>query len=286
MTWTGAIVWPDGSRSTLHGVRESTTPMRASEAVETTARTTADATAGDNPRQTRREAFETFDVNYPLGAFGRAEPSPPRGPAAVLFRRGTIWTCGPAGVLSDADVLIVDGKVAAVGARITPPAGAEIVDLAGRHMTPGLIDPHSHIATDGGVNETGRAITCQVRIADFIDANDVNIYRQLAGGTTAALILHGSACPIGGQGEVIKFRWGLSARELRFAEAPPTVKFALGENVTKGPDILAGRYPHSRMGVEQLHRDAFVAAREYQRRWDEWQATRKGSVPRRDLELE
>lgn len=269
LSWTGEILWPDGARSDVSARRE---PIAEG--------------APKKPKKKPTPRAESFAVNYPLGAFGRPEPGPPSGPTTVLLRRGTLWTCGPAGVLSDADLLIADGKIVAAGRALEAPAGAVVIDLGGRHVTPGLIDPHSHIATDGGVNETGRAITCQVRIGDFIDANDVNIYRQLAGGVTSALILHGSANPIGGQGQVIKFRWGLTGSELTFAEAPPTVKFALGENVTKGPDILAWRYPHSRMGIEQLHRDAFVAAREYQRLHDEWKKKETGPAPRRDLELE
>lgn len=270
LRWTGEVVWPDGRRMDVSGERESGMSVEPAK----------------TPQKVAPAGGASFEVNYPLGAFGRAEPTPPRRPAAVLFRRGTIWTCGPDRVLTDADLLMVDGKIAAVGRAIAAPPQALVIDLGNRHLTPGLIDPHTHIATDGGVNETGRAITCQVRVGDFIDANDVNLYRQLAGGTTTAMILHGSACPIGGQGEIIKFRWGLTSREIRFEGAPPTVKFALGENVTKGPDLEVWRYPHSRMGVEQIHRDALMAAREYQRRWDGWQSRRMGPAPRRDLELE
>ena len=106
-----------------------------------------------------------------------------------------------------------------------------MIDAKGAHVTPGIIDCHSHTAISKGVNESSHAVTCEVRIADVIDATDIDLYRQLGGGVTAANILHGSANPIGGQNQVIKFRWGGLPEELKFADAAPGVKFALGENV-------------------------------------------------------
>jgi N-acetylglucosamine-6-phosphate deacetylase len=237
-----------------------------------------------------------FPVNYPLGAFGRAHE--PEQPDVVLFKDATVWTSGPRGKLAKASVLVERGKISAVYAEGEPvkelPAGAVVVDCTGIHLSPGIIDCHSHIATDGGINESSRSITCQVRIGDFIDPDDVNIYRQLAGGVTAANVLHGSANTIGGQNQVIKMRWGASAEGMKFAEAPAGVKFALGENVKRSNSdtpTRAGaappRYPLSRMGVEQLVRDAFSAARDYRRAWDQFKASGgKGIPPRVDLELE
>lgn len=280
LEWQGELVWPDGLCQELTAARESSAKNKPAK------KFTKQPEKPSKKKPPSLGEKEPLEVNYPLGAFGRSQAGPPTGPGTVLFRRGVIWTCGPTGVLHDADVLIADGRIVAVGRGLETPRDATVIELRGRHLTPGLIDPHSHIATDGGINETGRAITCQVRIGDFIDANDVNLYRQLAGGTTTALILHGSANPIGGQCEVLKFRWGLTSEELKFREAPPTVKFALGENVTKGPDILSTRYPVSRMGVEQIFRDSFAAARDYQRRWEAWRQRTLGPSPRRDLELE
>ena len=230
-----------------------------------------------------------YDVNYPLGAFGRTRQ--PDQPAAVLFKDATVWTSGPRGKLAKASVLVEHGVITGVFAEGEAvkelPAGAVVIDCAGRHVAPGIIDCHSHIATDGGVNEGSQSVTCEVRIGDFIDATDVNLYRQLAGGVTAANILHGSANTIGGQNQVIKFRWGADAEGLKFKEAPPGVKFALGENVKRSNSTTAsGRYPASRMGVEQLVRDSFNAARDYRRAWDHYHATGKGVPPRVDLELE
>ncbi len=161
-----------------------------------------------------------------------------------------------------------------------------VVDASGMHITPGLIDCHSHIATDGGVNESSQAITCEVRIGDFIDANDIQIYRQLAGGVTCINVLHGSSNPIGGQNQVLKLRWGEPYQKLKMHEAPSGVKFALGENVKQSYLESSTRYPQSRMGVEQIIRDAFIAAREYDDEWNRWKTQHDVPLPRRDLEME
>ncbi len=181
-----------------------------------------------------------------------------------------------------------EGKIIRVyEANAELPAADVVIDASGRHLTPGIIDCHSHIATDGGVNEVGQAVTAEVRIGDFIDCNDINIYRQLAGGVTSSNILHGSANPIGGQNQVIKMRWGLNDQQLKFAEAPPGIKFALGENVKQSNrQSPSSRYPQTRMGVEQLINDSFRAAGEYLERWKKWNSDHQGLPPRRDLELD
>lgn len=227
-----------------------------------------------------------YPVNYPLGDFGVA--AAPAQPAVTAFVGATIWTCGPAGVLEDAVVVVEHGKIKAVGRNVAVPPGAVVVQAKGMHLSPGIIDCHSHIATDGGVNESSQSITSEVRIADFIDPHDINIYRQLAGGVTAANILHGSANTIGGQNQVIKFRWGALPEEMKFAGAPAGIKFALGENVKQsnwGSDAT-GRYPQSRMGVEQLLRDAFRSAVDYRQRMRDYRRNKRGLPPRVDLELE
>jgi len=240
----------------------------------------------DQEKPDARPRRALYDVNYPLGAFGRSES--PKRPGAVLFKGATVWTSGPAGVLKDASVLVVEGRVKAVGQDLSPPKDAVVIDCQGKHISPGIIDCHSHIATDGGINETGQAITAEVRIGDFIDAADVSIYRQLAGGVTAANILHGSANPIGGQNQVIKFRWGELPEALKMSEAPPGIKFALGENVKQSNwgERFTSRYPQTRMGVEQILLDEFQAAKDYRHRHDAWNRTHQGLPPRLDLELE
>ena len=107
-------------------------------------------------------------MNYPLGDFGRS--APPEAPKKLLFTHANIWTCSGKGLLADASLLIGNGKILAVGVDLPVPEGAVVIDLAGKHISPGIIDCHSHMATDGGINETGQAITAEVRIGDFIDA--------------------------------------------------------------------------------------------------------------------
>lgn len=240
----------------------------------------ADKEKADEPRQA------LFPVNYPFGEFGRAEH--PIQSEAVVFRNATVWTSGPRGTLKNADVLVESGKITRVGVKLKVPADTVEIDCRGKHISAGMIDCHSHIATDGGVNESGQTSVAEVRIADFIDATDVNIYRQLAGGITASHILHGSANTIGGQCQLVKFRWGALPEALKFVGAPPTIKFALGENVKQANwgDKFRTRYPQTRMGVEQLIRDSFRAAVEYRGRWVEYRSTKRGAPPRVDLELE
>jgi N-acetylglucosamine-6-phosphate deacetylase len=283
--WIGQIVWPDDRRSPIRG--------RLIEKNEDDDGTQDEDMGGDANGATEQdeEPADAEDnigvaINYPLGAFGRS--AIPEQPAAVLFRNATIWSCGPQGTLENASLVVAHGKVVAVGTNIEPPPGAIVVDAQGKHITPGIIDCHSHMATDGGVNESAQAITAEVRIGDFVDANDIDIYRQLAGGVTSSNILHGSANPIGGQNQVIKLRWGSLPEEMKFQEAPAGIKFALGENVKQSNwgDEHTTRYPQTRMGVEQLMRDAFLAARQYRSDWTRWEQEHRGLPPRRDLELE
>ena len=164
------------------------------------------------------------------------------------------------------------------------------LDGRGKHLTPGLIDAHSHMAIEGNVNENTHPITSEVRIEDVIDCDDIDIYRQLAGGITSALLIHGSANPIGGQGALIKLRWGGLPGEMLFEGAKPVIKFALGENVTQAARPNPVRFPATRMGVEQFFRDWFGAARDYRRNLESCERLRKSSPdlvpPRRDLRLE
>ena len=224
----------------------------------------------------------SFPPDFPHGAFGR-DHVPPQIPV-LLIKGATLWTSGPAGTLQDADLLVRKGKVVAAGKNLHAPADALVIDGKGKHVTAGLIDAHSHTAVDGSVNEAGQAVSAEVRIGDAIDPDDISIYRELAGGLTVAHVLHGSANPIGGQCQLIKLRWGMSAEEMKFEGAPPTIKFALGENVKQSNwgDAFTTRYPQTRMGVEQIMRDEFRAALDYERKMKE-----HGPMPvRRDLELD
>lgn len=228
----------------------------------------------------------SFPPVYPHGEFGR--PTIPEQPTAVLVKGATIWTCGTQGKIENADMLVQRGKIQRVGKNIAPPAGAIIIDGKGKHITPGIIDAHSHMAASGSVNEAGQAISAEVRVGDIINSDHISIYRGLAGGLTTAHILHGSANPIGGQAQLIKLRWGMLPEQMKFEEAPPTIKFALGENVKQSNwgDRFTTRYPQTRMGVEQIMRDEFKAALDYEKAWRRWERDKSGIPPRRDLELE
>lgn len=247
----------------------------------------AEEASGEEKRR-QPEAALVSRRTYPDAALGFETP-----PAAeeVVVRNATIWTSGPRGVLENADLHVRGGRVVAVGSGLAAPAGARVIDATGRHVTPGLIDEHSHLAISGGVNEGTHAVTSEVRIGDVIHPDDVGIYRALAGGTTAAQLLHGSANPIGGQAVVIKHRWGAPAEAMKLS-APPGIKFALGENVKQSNwSDASDRYPKSRMGVEARIRDAFHAAREAaaeRRRYEALPAAERARAlpPRRDLTLE
>jgi N-acetylglucosamine-6-phosphate deacetylase len=214
-------------------------------------------------------------------------------PPVLLIERATVWTAAKDGILQDADVLVRGGKVAAVGRGLRAGIpGAElasihVIDGAGLHVTPGLIDCHSHTGIDGGVNEWTQNVTAEVRIADAVNADDIDWYRQLAGGLVAANQLHGSANPIGGQNSVVKIRWGETAAAFPVEGAIPGIKFALGENVVRSKK----RYPSSRLGVETLIRDRFQSAREWRAAHARWNALPEAErartmPPRPDLELE
>jgi imidazolonepropionase-like amidohydrolase len=205
----------------------------------------------------------------------------PDQPAAVIVRNATVWTQGPQGRLEEADVLFLAGKVAEVGVNLDAPSGAVEIDGTGKHVTPGLIDPHIHSGTDG-TNESGFAIVPEVQMGDVVTHNNIWMYRQLAGGLTTAHIKHGSANPIGGENVFVKMRWGLLPEQLKLENAPRTVKFALGEN----PKRRENRYPDTRMGTMEIIRDHFKAARDYEAEWERWEATGEGIPPRRDQRME
>lgn len=221
-----------------------------------------------NDEQKEGDVPEAFfaRLTYPNKAYG-FETLPVT--ENLLIQNGTIWTADEAGTLENADLLIIDGKVAGVGQNLVAPPEVKTIDATGKHITPGIIDAHSHLAGTGGLNEGTFAITPEVRVADVINPDQINIYRQVAGGVTGCLSMHGSANPIGGQCQTIKLRWGSSAEEMKFEDAPIMIKFALGENVKQSNwgERYNTRYPQSRMGVETIMRDEFQAAREYESDW-------------------
>ncbi|MCJ8164544.1 amidohydrolase family protein [Pontibacter sp. E15-1] len=224
---------------------------------------------------------------YPFQSFGATEL--PR-QETVLIKNATVWTNEQEGIMENADVLLKNGKIAKVGKNLSE-SNARIIDGTGKHVTPGIIDEHSHIALDD-VNEGTQSVTAEVRMSDVVNPEDINIYRQLAGGVTTSQLLHGSANPIGGQSAVVKLRWGKSAEEMLIKDAK-FIKFALGENVkhSNRSNLHSIRFPQSRMGVEQVYVDAFTRAKEYEQAWKEYnglskRAQAKSAAPRRDLELD
>lgn len=215
--------------------------------------------------------------------------------APVLIQNATILTVTNGTVKGS--ILLENGKIAAIGDRLTAPAGAILIDGSGKYVMPGIIDCHSHIMADA-INEGSVSVSSMVQMSDVLDPEDIDIYRALAGGVTTANILHGSANPIGGQTLVMKMRWGKNAEEMKFAGAMPGIKFALGENPKRRGNAVPGagvnpatlRYPATRMGVEDVIREAFTEAKAYKAGWDEYRArTARGELaisPVRDLKLE
>lgn len=257
---------------------QSSTPPTATDAKPTDPKDATLTSAKKSKAVVRPDVPTTF----PFGDFGFATIASRE---YVIFRGATVWTSSSAGILEDCDVIVRDGVIAKIGKDLAVPADAKVVDCAGRHLTPGLIDCHSHTGIDGDVNEWTQACTAEVRINDVIDPNDVDWYRQLAGGLTCANQLHGSANPIGGQNSVVKLKWGSPLEDWPATGAKPGIKFALGENVVRP----TGRYPQTRMGVEAFLRDQFRAARNYrdEQRAFVANANRHTIIPpRTDLDLE
>jgi imidazolonepropionase-like amidohydrolase len=219
--------------------------------------------------------------------------NPPDALPVILIQNATILTVSH-GTIEHGSILIKDGKIAEVATSIKAPKDAKIIDATGQFIMPGIIDCHSHIAVDGSVNEGSVSVSSMANIAEVINPDDIDIYRDLAGGVTAANVLHGSANSIGGQTEVIKLRWGQPAAKLPFEGALPGIKFALGENPKRSNFSLPGqpkRYPATRMGVEETIRGAFTEARDYKKSWDDYNkrvsSGEKNLIPpRRDLKLD
>jgi imidazolonepropionase-like amidohydrolase len=211
----------------------------------------------------------------------------------VLIQHANIVTVTN-GTIRNGSILLRGGKIAQIAESLLVPGGAQVIEASGRYVTPGLIDCHSHIATDA-INEGSIPISSMVGIDDVVDPDDIAIYRALAGGVTTANVLHGSANPIGGKCQVIKLRWGKPATELIFEGAPPGIKFALGENPKRSNVLPSGRrvdlHPSTRLGVNDIIRQAFLDAKQYQSEWKEYERRSAAGEtrlmpPRRDLELE
>ena len=234
----------------------------------------------------RQSAVEEEDGPYDPVPMTRNR-GPIRNDRMTLIRNATVMTVSH-GNIENGSILIQDGKIAAIGSDLDAPSGAHVIDASGKFVIPGIIDAHSHIAAEA-INEGAVAISAMVGIDDVLDPDDQDIYRALAGGVTTINILHGSANPIGGKNAVIKLRWGSDAEGLRFEGAQPGIKFALGENTKR--DRNPDRYPNSRMGVNDIIRQAFIEAQEYRdagRRYEQMLAAGNPDAipPRRNLKLD
>jgi imidazolonepropionase-like amidohydrolase len=259
--WTGTLELPNGKFTTWKMIRTSL--------LQDTAKV-----------EKKTDSAEVIGgLIYPFTSFGLSKLPEAK---TVLIKNTTVWTNEAEGILKGTDVLLKNGKIAQIGKGINDPS-AEIVDGVNAHLTNGIVDEHSHIAINRGVNEGGQSSSAEVRIGDVVTGEDINIYRQLAGGVIAVQLLHGSANPIGGQSALIKLRWGSLPEQLKIAGADGFIKFALGENVKQSNwgDRATVRFPQTRMGVEQTYYNYFTKAREYAQN-----LVKAPTQTRRDLELD
>ena len=239
-SFSGKIVLPNGAETTFTAVR------------------TGDAKEIDDTKKEENNIPEVVPLTYPNVGYGfTAKPKP----QTMLFKNATVWTSEAAGVLENTDVLVKNGKIEKVGKNLST-TGAIVIDATGKHLTAGIIDEHSHIAALS-INEGGQNSSAEVKIEDVVNPEDINIYRNLAGGVTSVQILHGSANPIGGRSAIIKLKWGEEAEGLIYKNSPKFIKFALGENVKQSNWQSYNRFPQTRMGVEQLYVNYFNRAKEY-----------------------
>jgi imidazolonepropionase-like amidohydrolase len=252
----------------------------------------------------KKDVMDYGKVYYPFGAYGETEinkglikdtwPKFKKSYDGILIKNATVWTNEKDSILINQDVYVLNGNISQIGSNLSASGNVKVIDGKGMHLTPGIVDEHSHIALFS-VNEGADASSAEVRMSDVINPDDINVYRQLAGGVTTAQLLHGSANPIGGQSCLIKLRWGKNADEFKFENAPGFIKFALGENVkhSNGTNPDQARFPQTRMGVEQLYYDYFTRATAYKKQMGDFAKlspkqieTSKTATPRRDLDLE
>ncbi|WP_108801738.1 amidohydrolase family protein [Aquimarina sp. Aq107] len=259
--WSGKAILPNGSETTF------TAKQKSKNAAKKDGKKSED----------KKETPKVLPVTYPNIAYGNSTLPKSEN---ILFKNATVWTNEVDGILTETDVLIKNGKIAGIGKNLNA-GNAKIVDATGKHLTSGIIDEHSHIAA-AAINEAGHNSTAEVTIEDVVSPDDINMYRNLAGGVTSIQILHGSANPIGGRSAILKLKWGESAENLIYKNAPKFIKFALGENVKQSNwgDAERIRFPQTRMGVEQLYVDYFTRAKRYEK------LKNSGKSYRKDIEME
>ncbi len=263
MSFSGKAVLPDGKQTSFNANRN----MGVAKEVSQEGKDIKDI----KPKELR----EIVPITYPNVGFGNlTQPQQ----ETLLFKNATVWTGEADGILKQTDVLVKDGKITKIGQNLSF-KGATTIDATGKHLTAGVIDEHSHIAALS-INEGGQNSSAEVTIEDVVDPEDINIYRNLAGGVTSIQILHGSANPIGGRSAILKLKWGEDAEGLLYDNSPKFIKFALGENVKQSNWESYSRFPQTRMGVEQLYVNYFNRAKAYD-------AIKKSGKPfRKDDEME
>lgn len=254
----GTLALPNGNESTFTALKTSGfTPVKKED------------------KKGKEKAIEIVNITYPNVGFGYKEIPEVKN---ILFKNATVWTSEVSGILKNTDVLVKNGKISKIGKSLSA-RRAEVIDATGKHLTAGIIDEHTHIAGIA-INEAGHNSSAEVKMEDVLDNEDINIYRQLAGGVTSAQLLHGSANPIGGRSAIFKLKWGESPKNMLYTDAPKFIKFALGENVKQSNWGSFSRFPQTRMGVEQVYMNYFQRAKEYDTK------KKSGQAYRFDEELE
>ncbi|MCH2488665.1 MAG: amidohydrolase family protein [Flavobacteriales bacterium] len=255
--FSGRLLLPDGSESSFSAVKKGK------------------ADASEEKEKKKDGKPKVLPLTYPNVGYGYTDKPLQRN---VLFKNATVWTGEADGILEYTDVLVKNGKITTIGKNLSA-GGATVIDASGKHLTAGVIDEHSHIAALA-INEAGHNSSAEVTIEDVVDPEDVNIYRNLAGGVTSIQILHGSANPIGGRSAIIKLKWGEDADDMIYENTPKFIKFALGENVKQSNWDSYNRFPQTRMGVEQLYVNYFNRAKAYDEK------KKSGAPYRYDEEME
>ena len=273
--FNGKAIFPDGNEMSFYAKKVEA--MDNAEEKEKNDNVDEEAQDEDEQDEEADDAVQIAKITYPNMAYGFDQLPEPE---TLLFKNATVWTGESDGVLENTDLLIKGGKIAKIGKDLSA-GGAKVIDASGKHLTAGIIDEHSHIAASS-INEAGQNSSAEVSIEDVVDEEDIQIYRNLAGGVTSIQILHGSANPIGGRSAIIKLKWGESPENLIYEESPKFIKFALGENVKQSNwgDNARSRFPQSRMGVEQVYVDYFSRAKAYAEKKN------SGEPYRKDIEME
>ena len=257
--FSGILILPDGTQTNFTALKKEEKKEEKKE----------------KQKEEKNSDIEIVPLTYPNVGYGYLERPQKQ---TILFKNATVWTNEEVGILTETDVLVKNGKIEKIGKNLAS-GNLLTIDATGKHLTSGIIDEHSHIAATS-INEGGQNSSAEVTIEDVLDPEDINIYRNLAGGVTAIQILHGSANPIGGRSAIIKPRWGADAKGLLYKDAPKFIKFALGENVKQSNWQSYSRFPQTRMGVEQLYVNYFTRAKEYEVK------KLSGKPYRYDLEME